>query len=65
MVHFIYLGVLGYNFPKILHFLSEDLFTLSNSLDPDEMPQKETVFNLGLRCLPKYLFRGFQCTKSP
>ena len=29
MVHCIYLGVSGYNFLKILYFLSEELFTLT------------------------------------
>ena len=37
IVHYIYLGVSGYNFQKVLFFLSEDLFALTNSADPDEM----------------------------
>ena len=39
MVHCMYLGVSGYIYIfKILHFLCEDLFTLTNSVVPDEMP---------------------------
>ena len=33
-------------------------FVKANSADPDEMPHY-AAFNLGLHCLPKYLFRGF------
>ena len=36
---------------------------LANSADPDEM-QHDVAFHLGLHCLPKYLFRGFQYTKG-
>ena len=36
---------------------------LPNSADPDEM-QHDAAFHLGLHCLPKYLFRGFQSTKG-
>ena len=36
---------------------------LANSADPDEM-QHHAAFHLGLPCLPKYPFRGFQCTKG-
>ena len=50
-------------FKKILYFLSEDLFTLTNSVDPDEMPHY-VAFHLGLHCLQKYLFRGFPNTKG-
>ena len=38
-------------------------FVLANSADPDEMLIYET-FHLGLHCLLKYLFRGFQYTKG-
>ena len=34
-------------------------FMMANSADPDEMPHLE-AFHLGLHCLPKYPFRGFQ-----
>ena len=40
------------------HFL-----ILTNSADPDEM-HHHAAFQLGLHCLPKYLFRGFQYTKG-
>ena len=33
--YILYQGVSGYNLKKI--FLSEDVFTLTNSVDPDEM----------------------------
>ena len=33
------------------------LLILANNADPDEM-QHHAAFHLGLRCLPKYLFRG-------
>ena len=36
---------------------------LANSADPDEM-QHHAAFHLGLHCLPKYPFRGFQYTKG-
>ena len=36
---------------------------LANSAEPDEM-QHYAAFHLGLHCLPKYPFRGFQYTKS-
>ena len=45
-------------------FLSQRIgFTLTNSVDPDEM-QHYAAFYLGLHCLPKYPFRGFQYTKG-
>ena len=56
MVHCIYLGVSGY-------FLSEDLFTLTNSVDPDEM-QHNAAFHLGLYFLYRYPFRGFPYSKG-
>ena len=46
-----------YNFKRYCILLSEDLFTLPNSVDPDEM-QHYVEFHLGLNCLLKYLFRG-------
>ena len=53
----------GNNFQKILYFLSEDLFTFTYSVDPDEM-QHYNVFYIGLHCLQKYSFRGLQNTKG-
>ena len=52
-------------FPKnnVFHFLSMNInFVLANSADPDEMPPY-AAFHLGIHCLQKYLFRGFQSTK--
>ena len=38
IVHYAYLGVSSYDMiENIVFFLSEDLFTLTNSEDPDEM----------------------------
>ena len=34
-----------------------------NGADPDEM-WGYAAFHLALHCLPKYTFRGFQCTKG-
>ena len=39
------------------------VFILANSADPDEM-QHYAAFYLGLHCLQKYQFRGFQYTKG-
>ena len=36
---------------------------VANSADPDEM-QHVAAFHLGLHCLPKYTFIGFQYTKG-
>ena len=35
--------------------------TLATNADPNEM---NAAFHLGLHCLPKYLFKGFQHTKG-
>ena len=43
--------------------LSEDLFTITNSVDPDEM-QHYAAFHLGVHCLHKCPFRGFLNTKG-
>ena len=60
----VYLGVSHFNFSKnIIAFLSEDLFTLTNSIDPGEMPHN-AAFHLGLHYLLKYPFRCFQYTKG-
>ena len=36
---------------------------LANSADPDEL-HNHAEFHLGLHCLSKYAFRGFQYTKG-
>ena len=56
-------GGAGYNFQKYYILLSEYLFYLTNSVDPDEM-QHYAAFDLGLHCLQKYLFKGFWNTKG-
>ena len=48
---------------KYCILLSEDFFTFTNIVDPDEMP-RSVAFHLGLHCLQKYLFRGYQNTKG-
>ena len=64
MVHCTYIGVSRYNFKiKYCILLSEDLFTFTNSVDPDEM-QHNAAFHLGLHCLQMYLFKGFPITKG-
>ena len=50
IVHYIYLGMTGYNILKIL--FSEDRFCLSKQCRP-------WCNALGFQCLPKYPFRGF------
>ena len=43
-------------------FLSLKIVSIiTNSVDPDEM-QHYAAFHLGLHCLTKYPFRGFQYT---
>ena len=39
------------------------VLVVANSADPDEMPHY-AAFHLGLHCLPKYPFRGFQKGKG-
>ena len=39
------------------------VFTIANSVDPDEMPH-HVAFHLGIHCLSKYLLRGIQYTKG-
>ena len=51
----------GYNFKKYCICLSEDLFTITNIVDPDEK-QHYAALNLGLHCLKKYSFRGLPTT---
>ena len=51
IVHYTYQGCQVISFKKnIDFFLSEDLFTITNSVDPDEVPQ-DAAFHLGLHCL--------------
>ena len=51
-------------FSKCDVFLSvRVVLILANSADPDQM-QHYAAFHLGLHCLPKYLFSGFQYTKE-
>ena len=51
-------------FSKLLYIsVPEGCFILVNSAYPDEM-QHHAVFHLGLHCLPKYPFQGFQYTKG-
>ena len=52
-------GISNYNVVLSLKVV----FILANNADPDEM-QPYAAFHLGLHCLPKYLFRGFQYTKG-
>ena len=54
IVHCTYLGVMGYNFPKILYSL-KIFFTFTNLVGPNEM-QYYAAFHLGLHCLQK---KGF------
>ena len=42
----------------IIPTVSEDHFSLSNTVGPDAMP-RHVAFHLGLHCLRKYLFRGW------
>ena len=39
--------------------IHKDVFTLTNILDPGEM-MHHAAFHLGLHCLSKYPFKGFQ-----
>ena len=39
------------------------VLAIASSVDPDEM-QHSAAFHLGLHCLLKYLFSGFQYTKG-
>ena len=51
-------------FSKLSLYLSlEVVLILAKSADPDEM-QHYAAFHLGLHCLPKHPFRGFQYTYS-
>ena len=50
--------------PTEIEFLSlKIVLVLANSVDPDEMPHYG-AFHLGLHCLLKNPFRGFQYTKG-
>ena len=48
------------NLQKNIVFCLKNLFTFTNSVDPDEM-QHNAAFHLGLYCLQKYSFRGIVC----
>ena len=48
---------------KNIVLLSEDLFSLINSVDPDEIPHY-TAFYLGLHCLLKSRLGGFPYTNG-
>ena len=52
-----------YKSKNIVFFCLKIFFTFTNSADPDEM-QHSAAFHLGLQCLQKYLFKGFQNTES-
>ena len=59
----IYLRGLGWAFHNNDVVMSlRIVFTLTKSVDPDEM-QHYAAFHLGLHCLQKDSFRGFQNTK--
>ena len=58
------LDLKGRIFEIMMYFYpSKVVIVLANSSDPDEM-QHYAAFHLGLHCLPKYPFRGFQNTKG-
>ena len=64
MAHSAYQGVTGYNLNlRYTSFNKLFVFILANSTDSDEMLHS-AAFHLGLHCLPKYLFWGFQYTKG-
>ena len=50
-------------FKKYCTLLSEDFCTFTKSVDRDEI-QHNAAIHLGLHCLQKYSFRGFQNTKG-
>ena len=52
IVHCIYLGVSGYYLKNIVFDL-KIFFTLTNSVEPDEMTHY-AAFHLGLHCLQRY-----------
>ena len=53
----------GYNFLNYCVLLS---LKMAYSADPDKSDEMQhyAAFHLGLHCLPKYPFRGFQNTKG-
>ena len=62
IVHFALLGVKARIFLIMVYFCQwRFVLILANSVDPDEM-QQYAAFHLGLHCLQKYPFRGFQYT---
>ena len=52
MVHW---GVTGYDFKRILIFLSKHQLVSAKSAYPNEMPHIQQ-FHMGLHCLPEYPF---------
>ena len=63
-VSFIYLKGSQVRISKLYcTYVPEIVLSLSKRADPGEMPCY-AIFHLGLYCLPKYLFRGFQNTKN-
>ena len=64
IVHCTYLGVSGYSFKKYIVIYCLKIFIrFTKSVDLNEM-QHHAAFHLGLHCLQKYSFRGFQYTKG-
>ena len=48
---------------KVCISFPKTVLVLANCADPDEM-QHYAAFHLGLHCLSKYPFKGFQSSKS-
>ena len=62
MVH-VHMGL--YCLLKCTGLLSEYLFTLTKSVDPDEMKHfAVSCYHLSIHCLQKFLFMGFLNTKG-
>ena len=59
----IYIYFFFHSFFKNCILLSEDHFTITNSVDQDEM-QHKAAFLMGLHCLQKYSFKGFPNTRD-
>ena len=58
------LPILRFNGSQVVFsIMLKVVLILANSADPDEM-QHYAAFHLGLHCLPKYSFRGFQYTRG-
>ena len=63
IVHCTYLWVSDYNFKNKYLLFCLNLFTLTNSVDPDEM-QHYAAFHLGLHSLQNDSFRSVLNTKG-